>query len=277
MVDLHLHTYYSDGTLSPEALVERAARRGITTIAITDHDGVNGISEALDAGKKYGVKVIPSIELSTGMVNEDQQIYMHILGYHININNEPLKRAVEEIRKKREERNIKLFRTLNKIGFQLDKEDLLQRPEQDYVGKPNFALAMTKRGYINNPKDAFTPGKYLRHPEIRKIHREKIHVKEAISLINGAGGKAVLAHPYKIAFLRCDNEGDYERLERLLDSLQEWGLSGMECYYSTHTPEQAEKLVEIAKRRGLLITSGSDFHGPDFNPALDIGVTGGVF
>ncbi|MDD4583243.1 MAG: PHP domain-containing protein [Eubacteriales bacterium] len=277
MIDLHLHTYYSDGTLSPEALVKRAARRGITTIAVTDHDGVNGISEALEAGNKYGVKVIPSIEFSTGIGNEDQQIYMHILGYHIDINNEPLKRAVEEIRKKREERNTKLLRTLNKIGFQMDKEDLLQRPEQDYVGKPNFALAMTKRGYINNPKDAFTPGKFLRHPEIRRIHREKIHVREAISLINGAGGKAVLAHPYKIAFLKCKNEGYYERLERLLDSLQEWGLSGMECYYSSHTPEQAEKLVEIAKRRGLLITSGSDFHGPDFNPALDIGVTGEVF
>lgn len=276
MIDLHLHTYYSDGTLSPEALVKRAAERGVTTIAITDHDGVNGISEALEAGKKYGVKVIPSIEFSTGIEDEDRQIYMHILGYNIDIDNEPLNRAVEEIRRKREERNIKLFQAFNKIGIRMDKEDLLQRPEQDYVGKPNFALAMTKRGYINNPKDAFIPGKYFRHPEIRKIHREKIHAREAISLIIGAGGQAVLAHPYKIAFLENGNEGYYERLESLLDRLQEWGLSGMECHYSSHTPEQAEKLVEIAKKRSLLITSGSDYHGPDFNPALDIGVTGGA-
>lgn len=284
MIDLHLHTYYSDGTLSPEALVKRAAERGVMTIAITDHDGFNGIPEALEAGRKYGVKVIPSVEFSAGMEGEElpgssldypgQEIFMHILGYCIDIYNEALNQAVKDIRKKRQERNAKLLAVMNHIGYKMEKEDLTQRPDQDYIGKPNFAIAMVKKGYVGSAKEAFTPGKYLRHPEARKVHREKIDAKEAISLICNAGGKAVLAHPLKIAFLGNNREGYYERLEGLLDRLQEWGLSGMECHYSSHTPSQSETLVAIAERRGLFITSGSDFHGPDFDPNLDIGVVG---
>jgi len=282
MIDLHLHTYYSDGTLSPEDLVKRAAERGVKTIAITDHDGLNGIPEALEAGKKYGVEVIPGIEFSAGMEGDElsnsvldysgQEIFMHILGYNIDINNDGINKAVIEIRKKREERNVKLLEVLNKLGYEIKNDDLLQRPGQDYVGKPNFAFAMVKRGYVDTPKDAFAPGNYLRHPEARKVHREKIHAKEAVSLIRNAGGKAVLAHPLKIAFLGSGKDGYYDRLESLLDRLQEWGLSGMECHYSSHTAEQAEKLADIAERRGLTVTSGSDFHGPGFYPGVDIGV-----
>lgn len=274
MIDLHLHTYYSDGTLSPEEIVKRAKKRGVTTIAVTDHDGINGVSEALIAGMEYGINVIPGIEFSTGMneVHLEYDIFMHILGYGIDINNENLNQAIEEIRKKREERNAKLLNALNTIGYKITKEDLYQRQGQDYIGKPNFALAMVKKGYVSCPKEAFTPGKYLRHPEVRKVHREKVHVQKAISLIRNAGGKAVLAHPFKIAFLRNEKEGFYERLEDLLDQLQGWGLSGMECYYSSHTSEQISKLAEIAERRDLIVTFGSDFHGPEFDPKLDIGV-----
>lgn len=282
MIDLHLHTYYSDGTLSPEELVRRASERGVKTIAITDHDGLNGIQEALEAGERFGIEVIPGIEFSAGMEGEElpyssldypgQEIFMHILGYHIDIHDKALNEAVKEIRQKREERNARLLAVLNRLGYKMKDDDLLQRPGQDYIGKPNFASAMAKMGYIDSPKDAFAPGKYLRHPDARKVHREKIHAKKAISLICNAGGKAVLAHPMKIAFLGSSREDYYIRLEALLDQLQEWGLSGMECYYSSHTEEQAEKLSEIAARRALLITSGSDFHAPEFESRLDIGV-----
>jgi predicted metal-dependent phosphoesterase TrpH len=282
MVDMHLHTFYSDGTLSPWELVRRAAERGVTTIAITDHDGISGIPEALEAGKQFGVTVVPGIEFSTGMAEEElagldtdtgkKNIFLHILGHGIDTENQELVVAVERIRRQREERNLKLLAVLNQIGYRIDPKDLDQHGGKGYVGKPNFAIAMLKRGHIKTLKEAFAPGQFLHHPEVRKIHRDKIHVRDAISLIRKAKGQAVLAHPLKIGFLRSDNEDIYQRLEVLLDCLQQWGLTGMECHYSTHTPQQAIKLVEIAKRRGLLATSGSDFHGPEFNPSIDVGV-----
>lgn len=272
MIDLHLHTYYSDGTLSPKALVLRAAERGVKKIAITDHDGFDAIPEALSAGRKYGIEVIPGIEFSAGMEVYGNQVFMHILGYNIDIYNKDINEAVVEIRKKRNERNEKILQALGQIGYSLKKKDLLDRPGQDFIGKPNFALAMVKKGYINSPQEAFTKGKYLKHPNIKKIHRQKIHTKKAISLINNAGGEAVLAHPFKIAILNKREQDFYQELEKLLDILQQWGLSGMECYYSKHTNEQAEKLSSIAMKRGLKVTSGSDFHGPEFDPLLDIGV-----
>ena len=287
MIDMHLHTYYSDGTLSPTELIKRAADRGVKTLAITDHDGFNGIAEALEAGERFGVTVIPGVEFSTIMQGDELDgappyytgsiINLHILGYEIDIQNEELKIAVNEMRKKREERNRKLLSALNRIGYQIREEDLLQRKGQDYVGKPNFALALVKKGYVKSAKEANTPGRFLRHPEARKIHREKTHVRNAVSLINNAGGYAVLAHPMKVKFPegKSDKSDDiFDQLDALLDQLVEWGLAGMECYYSTHTVEQAAQLVDIATGRGLLITSGSDFHGPGFDSRLDVGVTG---
>lgn len=282
MIDLHLHTYYSDGTLSPNEVVRRAASRGVMTIAITDHDGIGGIPEALEAGEAYGVKVIPGIEFSTKMsakelkqpveVSSEPDIHMHLLGHDIDIRNAALNLAVDTIRKQREERNRKLLEAFHRIGFPIEESDLVQNSQKGYLGKPNFAIALMRRGYIKTPKEAFASGQYLHHPEVKKVHREKIHVREAIALIRQAGGQAVLAHPLKIKFLHESGAQPYQRLEVLLDSLEEWGLTGLECHYSTHTPEQAAKLAQIAARRGLLATSGSDFHGPDFNPNLDVGV-----
>ncbi len=283
MIDMHLHTYYSDGTLSPTEVVQRAVNRGIKILAITDHDGFDGVAEALDAGEQLGVLVIPGIEFSSNMLGEELNgsppnyagdiINMHILGYEIDIQNVQLSKAVEKIRRQRKDRNEKLLAEFNRLGYRILEEDLRQREGQDYAGKPNFALALVKKGYIKTTKEASTPGHFLRHPNVRRIHREKIHVREAISLINDAGGYAVLAHPMKVRFPESAGADVFEQLEPLLDQLREWGLAGMECHYSTHTAEEAARLVEMAESRGLLITSGSDFHGPDFDPGLDIGVT----
>jgi DHA1 family multidrug resistance protein-like MFS transporter len=284
MIDMHLHTFYSDGTLSPAELVQRAADRGIKVLAVTDHDGVDGVSEAMEAGESLGVTVIPGIEFSANM--QGQELYkappyytgdiinMHILGYEIDIQNKPLLKAVEKIRKQRKERNQKLITEFNRLGYMIEEEDLRQREGQDYAGKPNFALALVKRGYIKTTKEASTPGQFLRHPSVRRIHREKIHVREAISLIKDAGGYAVLAHPLKVRFPEKPGEDVdvFDRLEQLLDQLKDWGLAGMECYYSTHSAEESARLVKMAECRGLLITSGSDFHSPDFDSDLDIGI-----
>ncbi|MBR0597505.1 PHP domain-containing protein [Sinanaerobacter chloroacetimidivorans] len=270
MIDLHLHTHYSDGTLSPEEIVLLAKKNGVDTIAITDHDGMGGISEGLEAGKKWGVQVIPGIELST---EDEYGGYMHILGYGFDIHNEELKREIAVIREKRKERNQKLLAALNEIGCQITQEDLQLREGQDYVGKPVFAMALMKKGYISSPKEAFQEGKFMRAPQVRRIHREKIQTKRAIELIQDAGGIPVLAHPLKIAYLGRGEEGGdfFARLERLIARLKEQGLCGMECYYSKHLLYETERLVQLAEENDLIITAGSDFHGPEFDENLTIG------
>ncbi|MDD3169633.1 MAG: PHP domain-containing protein, partial [Eubacteriales bacterium] len=180
MIDLHLHTYYSDGTMSPEELVAFAKENGVETIAITDHDGMRGLAEGTEAGERLGVHVIPGIELST---EDDAGIYMHILGYCFDLNNEALNREVELIRRKRAERNEKLLAALHKIGCRISKDDLQLRDGQDYVGKPTFALALMRKGYISSPKEAFKEGRFMRSEVVRSVHREKISAKKAIELI----------------------------------------------------------------------------------------------
>jgi predicted metal-dependent phosphoesterase TrpH len=269
MIDFHLHTYYSDGTMSPEELVIFAKESGVDTIAITDHDGMGGLAEGIDAGRRLGVHVIPGIELST---EDEEGIYMHILGYCFNRDNEALKSEVEMIRRKRVERNEKLLAALRGIGCKITREDLQLREGQDYIGKPTFALALVRKGYVASPKEAFKEGRFMRHEAVRSVHREKISAKKAIELIRGAGGIPVLAHPMKISHLiKEDGEDFFEKLDEQLAKLKGWGLGGMECYYSSHLPDEIHQLVLLAGKHGLIITAGSDFHGREFDKNITIG------
>ncbi|HML36305.1 MAG TPA: PHP domain-containing protein [Bacillota bacterium] len=268
MIDLHLHTYYSDGTMSPGDLVKLAKESGARAIAITDHDGMGGLAEGLEAGKRSGVLVIPGIELST---EDDEGIYMHILGYCFDRENEALKSEVELIRKKRAERNEKLLAALRQIGCKLTKEDLQLREGQDYVGKPTFALALARKGYVSTPKEAFQEGRFMRSDAVRSVHREKISAKRAIELIKGAGGTPVLAHPMKVSHLSREEDDFFERLDRQLTKLKSWGIGGMECYYNNHSPEETERLTALARKHRLLITCGSDFHGKEIDRNISIG------
>lgn len=269
MIDLHLHTYYSDGTMSPEELVVLARNNKVETIAITDHDGMGGLAEGMEAGKRLGVHVIPGIELST---EDEEGVYMHILGYYFDWDNEALKNEVEAIRRKRVERNEKLLAALREIGCKLTKEDLQLREGQDYVGKPTFALALMRKGYVSSPKEAFKEGRFMKSDVVRSVHREKISAKKAIELIRGAGGIPVLAHPMKISHLtRREGEDFFERLDKQLSKLKSWGLSGMECYYSSHLPQDTSRLVQLAQKHQLIVTAGSDFHGTEFDKTITIG------
>ena len=269
MIDLHLHTYYSDGTMSPEELVILAKKCGVETIAITDHDGMGGLVEGIKAGEQYGVRVIPGIELST---EDEEGIYMHILGYCFDWSNTDLNHEVEAIRQKRVERNEKLLTALHEIGCKLTEEDLQLRSGQDYVGKPTFAIALMKKGYVSTPKEAFKEGGFMRSDAVRRVHREKISAKRAIDLIKQAGGIPVLAHPMKISHLiTMDGENFFGKLEKQLIKLKDWGLEGMECYYSSHLPQNTAQLVHLAKKYDLIITAGSDFHDQQYDQSITIG------
>lgn len=267
MVDLHLHTYYSDGVHSPKELIRLASEKGISTVAITDHDGTGGIKEAVVAGKRYGIRVIPAIEFST---EDPCGAHMHLLGYNIDVNNSLLRESLIRIREVRDRRNQKIIETLAQMGYPISLEDLEEISGTDYIGKPNFARALVKKGYINDPLEAFAEGFLLRSDEVRKIKREKISVAEAIRVILDARGVPVLAHPLKISWIGSEQEYTLEqrirKLGDLLNTLTAYGLKGMECYYSKHNLEETEQLIALAKARKLLISAGSDYHGPSFKP-----------
>ena len=251
-VDYHMHSYYSDGTMKPTDLLRMYKEKDYDMISLTDHDGVDGIAEAMIAGEALQIKVIPGIEFSTGYDFDGRELELHMLGYYIDIENEALKARLTEIRKDREVRNEKLLAHLNNLGYELTYEDLLQRRGQTYVGKPNFARAIARKGYeIENLWEV-----------LDTVKKDKISTFEAIELIREAGGMSVLAHPMKtknLAELRSD--AFWESLEQILRDLKKHGLKGLECFHPSATEEDSLRLVELAGKYHLHITEGSDFHG----------------
>lgn len=277
MIDLHLHTFYSDGTLSPTQLVKEAKSRGVHCMAITDHDGIAGLKEGIAASRSEGIPLICGIEFSaeySAEADSGETFYFHLLGYGIDSDNRLLREKSQWLLQTRKERNMEMMKALQDKGFDIDWQDLKVHPQQTYVGKPNFARALVRKGYAFDTREAFQSEQMLHSPEIRQIHRVKIHAEDAIELIHQAGGKAVLAHPMKVTYrgkLNHDTEQYYHKLQQLVGSLQELGLDGMECYYSSHNQEQTERLLELADRKKLAVTAGSDFHGPEFDPQLTPG------
>lgn len=261
MIDLHVHTFYSDGTNSPEAVVRLAKKTGVETIAITDHDGTDGIPEAMAAGKKYGVSVIPGIEIS--VTNEGGN--MHILGYKMNLENEGFKTAVGTMRRNRAERNERLLAAFGDMGITITEENIKKYAPMDYAGKPQMALVLVEQGYIENVREAFTSDKFFRSEAMSRIKKVKVSPKEAIKLILASGGLPVLAHPYTLKLSK-------EKLNEKIRELSGFGLKGLECYYSDHSPEMTLECACLAHKYGLITTIGSDFHGKEIDPNIEIGL-----
>ena len=260
-VDYHIHTYYSDGRLSPSEVVARFKALGYESIAITDHDGVGGVPEAAAAGSRLGIEVVPGIEFSTRTTEEN--IGLHILGYGIDISNKPMLKRIEDIRVWREARNDRIISELCDMGYPLTRVDLQMREGQDFIGKPIFARALVNKGYIDNVKEAFTE-KIFKSQRLRAIKKEVIPTDEAIHLIRAAGGIPVLAHPGVARGLGDKGSNEFfENMDRLISRLKSQGLEGIECYYPKHTDAEAERFVSLAAKYNLKITRGSDFHDPD--------------
>lgn len=256
--DLHIHSWFSDGTMGPSAIVDRYAGSDYDLIAITDHEVLGDVEEAIELGEGRNIRVLQGIELAT--MNDG--IELHILGYYFDTENEELNDALDRLADIRAERNEKMLACLNEMGYELTKKDLKQRKSQVYIGKPNFARALVNKGYISDIKEAFETGKFLESPEIKAIPHEKLSTEEAISLINNAGGIAVLAHPCKIKGLGERGSQEFKKAFQLLTKeLKAKGLKGMECIYPEHTPEEEFFFVNTAAKFHLHITEGTDFHG----------------
>ncbi|HPF18432.1 MAG TPA: PHP domain-containing protein [Bacillota bacterium] len=268
-IDLHLHTYYSDGTESPTELVRRAAAEGLRTIAVTDHDGIDGVPEAAAAARPLGICVIPGLEFSAEWMYRDdsdrpEMHTMHILGYGIDLASGTLQEKMKEIRQKRAIRNEKLYRAFKGKGIEIDRKELESASPGGFVGKRSFATAFLKKGLADNLEEVFSSEALMDDPVIRSIHKEKTSAEEAIRIIHQARGKAFLAHPFQLGYpsLSREPEGFRSRLALVIRQLGILGLDGIECYYPTHDRERTAYLLTLADRENLLVSIGSDDHGP---------------
>jgi predicted metal-dependent phosphoesterase TrpH len=246
--DLHTHTTASDGTNSPSANVRMAAEAGLAAVAITDHDTVSGIREALEEGTRIGIRVVPGVEISTVANGQD----IHVLGYFIDYEDESFLRRLEELRRTRDRRNEMLIERLRELGVDISMEEVLKELEgskskDDTIGRPHIAAVLVKKGYAASIQEAFE--RYLGKQGAAYVNPPRIGPTTAVEWIREAGGAAVLAHP-----------GLYDD-DKLVMELIAFGIDGIEAYHSDHSPEDEEKYARLAQRHGLLITAGSDFHG----------------
>jgi hypothetical protein len=247
-VDLHIHTTFSDGALSPTEVVAYASKVGLSAISITDHDCVDGIEEAIKAGKKYGVEVISGIELSAELDNISRT-EMHILGYYVNYKSKSFLDALSIFKKVRIQRANEIYLKLEKLGMKLDPEGLIQNIENKVIGRLHFAKALVDKQYVSSISEAFQ--KYLGLDKPAYVPKHYISPKEAINLIIRAGGIPVLAHPYY---------GHYSN-RNIFKSLINDGLMGIEAWHSSHPQHIVKKFLNIADEMGLVATGGSDCHG----------------
>ncbi|MCI8805956.1 MAG: PHP domain-containing protein [Clostridiales bacterium] len=256
-VDLHTHTTFSDGTFTPEEIIDYAVKKNIKALAITDHDNFDGVSEAVFHGKKYNVEVINGIEMSTDFFNKE----IHIVGLFIDIKNKQLNSELNGLKEKRKKRNCLAIEKLRKLNINITYNELEEISSNKIITRAHFAKILMRKGYINSVKECFD--KYMGEGQAAYVKREVISPEETISLINNAGGIAILAHP--LLYNLIDDE-----LNEMILHLKSIGLKGIECIYSTHTEENTKYLIALAKKYNLKISGGSDFHGEN-RPNLDLG------
>jgi len=241
--DLHLHTLFSDGTYTPEELVEEARKKDLDAISVTDHDTVSGVEPTLEAAKVKGIEVIPAIELSAEYYSRE----VHILGYFIDYKSKNLIEKVTILREDRINRIHKIVDRLKSIGIKLKAQSVFDIAGSGTPGRMHIALAMVKQGLVNSIYEAFE--KYIGDKGPAYICGFRLSPLEAIQLIKDVGGIAVLAHPYLL------NNDD------LIPEFVEYGLKGLEVYYPEYTQSMVNFYLGLARHYNLVVTGGSDFHG----------------
>ena len=254
-IDLHLHSTASDGRFSPADIVRKAAERGLTFIALADHDTVAGIVPALTAAKAFPrLKVIPCVEISTDVPDGE----VHVLGYFIDYTDPELAARLERMRRSRQGRAQGMISKLKDLGIHIEWQRVQEIAGSGAIGRPHLALAMLEKGYITSIKEAFT--RYIGRGGPAYVEREKMTAVEAVALIVRADGLPVLAHPFTVS-----------DPESLVIELKAVGLVGIEAYYNDYAADVIDQLVDLADRHNLITTGGSDYHGLDDSAETIIG------
>ncbi len=256
LIDLHTHSVKSDGSMTPAQVVREAKRAGLTAIALSDHDTVEGVKEAMEEGRRIGVEVVPAIEFS---VQSDTET--HILAYYLDIDNPKLTRILEECKDVREQRNAECCRKLNELGFDVTMEEARAIAPNGIVGRAHFARLLMDKGYTKSVKDGFKL--YLENGKYAYSGIQRLEAEETVKLIKECGGLSFVAHLHLIKL-------DDDSLRSFLTRLKGVGLDGIEGYYTDYTPEMQEKYQNMAKELGLMISGGTDFHA-QMKPHISIG------
>ncbi|MCH5258930.1 MAG: PHP domain-containing protein [Lachnospiraceae bacterium] len=263
-VDLHTHSNKSDGSYSPTELVDYAIAKGLSAVALTDHDTTDGLAEAIahaEALTQAGlpsIEVIPGIEFSTKQEDKD----VHIVGLYIAYDSPAFEAKLQEFVDSRTGRNIKMCRNLREAGIDITYEKLQERNPDAVITRAHYASYLFEEGYVRSRSEAFA--RYLGDHTKYFVPREKVTPEQAVELILQVGGIPILAHPPLYHMGK-------ERLDRLVSSLKDAGLIGIEAFYSTYTNQDERDMINLADKYDLLLSGGSDFHGAN-KPNLDLGV-----
>ena len=257
MIDLHTHSRFSDGSDSPQRIIELAKIAGCSHVALTDHDRLDGIGFAKQRAEELGVGFIPGVEISCIF----QSGTFHLLAYFLEPIPGPLQDRLIDIQKARMDRNMALARKLRDAGFPISWDELIEEAGGPNLGRPHFAAVMLKKGIVSSIQEAFD--KYLAKGQAYYVPKMLLDPKEAIELALASGALPVIAHP-----LSLEVHGD--ELSRYISELESYGLVGIESHYSRYTPQLRTLLVKLAESLSLVATGGSDYHGT-YKTGLQIG------
>lgn len=256
-IDLHTHSEYSDGSMSPSELVAYAKEHFLSAIALCDHDCIGGVREAVSEGEKLGVEVVPAVEFAARGETET-----HILGYYIDTDNKEINQSLNYICKVRAERMSAICQSLQNIGIDVTVDEVKKVSGNGILCRAHIARLIVEKGYAPTVREAFS--RYLHLKNIAHSETQALTDREVIEIINNAGGQAFLAHPH------LTKKPDDELFE-YLKLLKSYGLRGLEGYYTDYTPKMQEKYQAMAKKLNLEISGGTDFHG-SFKPDIEIGI-----
>ena len=261
VIDLHTHSTASDGSLSPTSLIHAAAQRGITALALTDHDTLAGLSEAEQVAKQEGIRFIPGIEIELSWEPGE----FHLLGLGVSKPSPAFMETIAGLAQKREARNYAIIGRMRDAGIEVQYEDILALSGGHSVGRPHFASFLVNRHIVKNYEQAFE--KYLAKGKLFYVPRECLEFQRALALIKESGGITVLAHPMSLYV-------SWGNLPSLIRDFQEQGMDGIEAWHPTATPKTCKRLEELGRSLDMYITAGSDFHGTN-RPERKLGITSG--
>lgn len=257
-VDLHTHSDVSDGSEPPERIVELARDTRLTTVALTDHDTLDGIPAAQRAADRLGVDLIPGVELSCEWLDGG----CHLVVLWLEPGTGPLQDRLHELQVSRDGRNERILERLAELGIEISPEELAAQAGGGVTGRPHIAALLVRRGAVTSVRQAFD--EYLGNGKPAYVDRARLSPEDAIRLARESGAVTILAHPHT---LRLDSAAEYRAAFERLGSA---GLTGVECWYGEYSPAYRRSMVEMARSHGLIPSGGSDFHGT-YKPGLDIG------
>jgi predicted metal-dependent phosphoesterase TrpH len=254
MIDLHVHTSYSDGTFTPAQMLSLARERGLAIVAVTDHDTTKGLGEAGELGEEYGIQVVPGVEFSASLEGSS----VHVLAYWPDPENAEFVEELQRLHDDRFRRGEKMVEKLQALGYPVSFERVREIANGDNIVRPHVAQALVEAGVVPTAKDAFSE-ELIADGGRADVQKHALHPLDALALIRRAGGVCVLAHPGM-----WGSQGSVP--DELIEAMAQAGMKGLEVDHPDHTQEQRQRYREMARSLGLVVTGSSDCHGTRYDP-----------